>query len=740
MAPLTGRDWVQRVAALVLVVLVVPAVMSVSAFLQDTPIREGEPSPRTVIAPDLIRISDPEATEREQRAAAEAVEPVLVDDEEARREVVQEVRDVFARVRAAREPGDDERPPSRAEQIEALSESVAYLEEEGIRRLVNLSDDDLVEVREDTVEIAQQLARQQIEDGEADAAAEQQLRNELAVRAFPDGVAEGVVDPLIRQAAQPTVRIDEEATAAQREEAAAEVGEVVRTFVGGTAIVSAGEVVDEIQMQALQARGLEGAEPWQWLARAIALAVAATAAVGFYIRAYRARVWASARKLLLLAVLYTAFAAAVQAVALLAPEPTSGWLFLVPAGAVAMLATILFDPPVGVLSALPMAAVVAFTAPSEPGVIVFTVLSAIASVPLVSRLSARGDLRRAALWSTLGYVALATVLAAVFEGPVPVAAAAGLVNGVASAVIVNGSLPFLESVFGVLTATSLLDLQDRNHPLLRELEQKALGSYNHSIQVSTMVDRACRAIGADALLGSVAALYHDIGKVRRPYFFVENQFGIGNPHDDLPPEVSAEIIQRHVSDGIEMARSSRLPAEVVEGIATHHGTTLVSYFYRQAVNAAAADTKVDEAVYRYPGRKPSSKEMAVLMLADCCEGASRAAAQHDRNLTKADLERIVEGLVTDRIDDGQLDEASLTFRELKIVQDAFIEALVGFYHPRITYPALATERAEQDPQPAPSSSAYDGASGGTHTRQPNGGSPGQHQAPSAERSGPADPA
>jgi cyclic-di-AMP phosphodiesterase PgpH len=122
-----------------------------------------------------------------------------------------------------------------------------------------------------------------------------------------------------------------------------------------------------------------------------------------------------------------------------------------------------------------------------------------------------------------------------------------------------GSLPFLESVFGILTATSLLDLADRNHPLLRELEQKALGSYNHSIMVSTMVERACRAVGADALLGSVAALYHDIGKVRRPYFFVENQFAIANPHDELEPRVSAVIIQEHVTDGIEMARSFRLP-------------------------------------------------------------------------------------------------------------------------------------------------------------------------------------
>ncbi len=692
MAPLSGSERAQRLGALVLVLLVVPGILSVAAFLQDTPIREGEPSPRTVISPDLIRIPDPEATERERRAAADAVDEVLVDDDEARREMVQEVRDAFARVRDARAAeGDDE--PSPEEQREALADRLDALDEEGVDLLVSLDDGELDAVRDDTVEMVQQLARQEIREGETDEALDAQLRGELVVRALPERIAEEVVEPLIRDAARPTVMVDDAATAERREAAADEVGEVVRTFVGGTPIVTAGEVVDEIQMEALRARGLEGAEPWQWMLRALGLAGAAALAVGFYLRSYRQRVWGSARKVLLLAVLLTAFTGIVEAIALLAPAPTGGWLYLVPAGAVAMLATILFDPPVGVLSALPMTAVVAFIAPGEPGVIVFTALSAVASVPLVSRLSARGDLRKAALRSTLLYVALATALAAVFEGPWAVAAAAGLLGGVGGAIIVNGSLPFLESVFGVLTATSLLDLQDRNHPLLRELEQKALGSYNHSIQVATMVERACRAIGADSLLGSVAALYHDIGKVRRPYFFVENQFGVGNPHDDLPPETSAEIIQRHVTDGIEMARSSRLPAEIVDGIATHHGTTLVTYFYRQAVNSAADGEEVDEATYRYKGRKPSTKELAVLMLADCCEGAARAAAQHDRNLTREDLERIVRGLIGDRIDDGQLDEANLTFAELTIVEESFIEALVGVYHPRIAYPTLDPAKA-----------------------------------------------
>ncbi|HVL99106.1 MAG TPA: HDIG domain-containing protein [Egibacteraceae bacterium] len=663
-----------------------PALLGVSEFLQDTPIRVGEPSPRTVVAPDTIRVADPDATARAKREAAEAVAPVFLDDEDAKAAIVEQVSDVFARAAAAREAGGDERAPTRGEQIEALRDRLPMLDEEGLTLLVGLSDEQLARVAAESTQIAQQFARQSITEDSVTALADEELPTELVVRPFPDGVAEAVVDPVIRDALRPTVRLDESATAEARRQAANDVADVERSYLGGSVIVSAGEVVDSVQFAALQRRGLEGREPWGSLLRGLLLSTLLTVAVATYLRAYRPHVWRSGKRLLLLAVLAVMFAAALQGVVLTAPS--SGWLYAVPAGAVTMLATILFDPPVGVLATVPLTALVAFTVPGEPGLAAFAAVAGLGSVPLVSRLSARGDLRRAAWQSTLGYTGLAGTFALIFSTPegLPTAMAAGLLNGVMTAVILNGSLPFLESVFGVLTATSLLDLADRNHPLLRELEQKALGSYNHSIMVSTLVERAARRIGADSLLASVAALYHDIGKVARPYFFVENQYGIPNPHDGLDPAASAIIIQRHVTDGLEMARTYRLPAEVVEGIATHHGTTRVGYFYQQALNQASNGQEIDEQHFRYKGRKPSTKEMAILMLADCCEGASRAAALTNRNLSREDLADIVHNLVAERVDDGQLDEASLTFRELATVQDTFIETLVGVYHPRIAYP------------------------------------------------------
>jgi cyclic-di-AMP phosphodiesterase PgpH len=697
---------IRRFLALFIALVGVPLALSITVFGGDTPVRVGEPSPRTIVAPDLIRVPDPDATDRARRQAADEVSAIVVDDQEARAAIVQSVRDAFAVVRDARAPGEDGERANPDEQIEAMRQRLPMLDGEALDLLVRLSDDEVAQSAAEAVAVAREFARQRITEDRIETIANEQLRNELVVRQFPPGVADAVVDPLIRASLRPTVIEDEDATAEARETAADAVAEVVRTFPAFSVIVSAGEEVDSVQFAALRQRGLEGAEPWRPIVKAFIIAFLATAVVVAYLYAYRRPILRSSRRVLLLAVLFLGFALMVEAVALAQTNAGSGWRYVVPIGAIAMLATILFDPPIGVLVSIPAVVLVAFTTSGQSGPPAFAAIAVLATVPLVTRLSSRRALRRAAWQSTLLYGALAGVIAAVFADldTARVAAVAGLINGVLTYMIVSASLPLLESSFKIVTATSLLDLADRNHPLLRELEQKALGSYNHSILVATLVERACRSIGADGLLGSTAALYHDIGKVRQPWFFVENQFGIANPHDELDPETSALIIQEHVTDGITMAQQFRLPPEIVEGIATHHGTTLVSYFHRRAVQEAGAQGHVDEQTYRYKGRKPSSKEMAVLMLADCCEGASRAAALTNRNLSRHDLETICHTLIAERVDDNQLDESSLTFHELKVVTESFIETLTGVYHPRIAYPPPVRDKELGDGSaPAPRS-------------------------------------
>jgi cyclic-di-AMP phosphodiesterase PgpH len=696
------RYWVVRLLIVAIVFVGLPAVLSIPAFLAEVPIRTGEISPRTVIAPVLIRVEDPEATERARQEAADGVDAVVEFDPDAQTAVITQVRDYFAIAEEVRQPGepeedDEDAPeePTTQEQMQAMEGRLAMLNADGRRILAEMEDARLEQVRSETLDIARDLARQRIREGEIDSVVDEQLRTELAVRDISNEEMEEIVGPFIRSAMRPTVVTDEIATARARRDAAANVSEVVRSFPRGSVIVSAGEEATPVQIAALERAGLVGADPRWEILRGLGIVAAIFLVIAGYLRTYRPKLWGSNRDTLLILVLLFAYALLLSSVAA-AVAQNDIWLLAVPSGALAMLATILFAPSVGVLMAIPATLLTAHIAPDAPGAIAFAAAVSLLSVPMVSRLSARGELRRATLRATMGYIVFAGVFTAVFAELelVPVALLAGTVHGLATAVIVLGGLPFIETGFGIVTATSLIDLADRNHPLLRELEQKAIGSYNHSVTVATLVERACRAIDADPLLGSVCALYHDIGKVQRPYFFVENQIGIRNPHDDLEPRVSARIIHRHVDDGMEMATEYNLPAEVVDGIATHHGTTLVTYFYLQAVREAPDDAEISEDDYRYRGRKPDTKETAVLMLADCCEAASRAAAQNDRNLTRDQLVELVEALIADRVDDGQLDDSPLTFSDLSVVRDSFIETLVGVYHPRITYPGRG--RPERD--------------------------------------------
>ncbi|MEX1271834.1 MAG: HDIG domain-containing metalloprotein, partial [Acidimicrobiia bacterium] len=225
---------------------------------------------------------------------------------------------------------------------------------------------------------------------------------------------------------------------------------------------------------------------------------------------------------------------------------------------------------------------------------------------------------------------------------------------------------------------------DRNHEGLQLLQEKAFGSFNHSLMVGTLADAAARSIDANNLLARAAAYYHDLGKTENPLYFIENQFGISNPHDDLEPEESAAIIRRHVTDGMALAKRHKIPSEVAEGIVTHHGDGIMRYFYDKAITAQGEEN-VDPDQFRHAGHKPRSKEMAILMMADAVEGACRAVFEREEPSTEA-IEKVVTRVIDEKAGDGQLQDCDLTMGELTRVKKAFIEALAGHYHRRIQYP------------------------------------------------------
>jgi putative nucleotidyltransferase with HDIG domain len=272
---------------------------------------------------------------------------------------------------------------------------------------------------------------------------------------------------------------------------------------------------------------------------------------------------------------------------------------------------------------------------------------------------------------------------------------ASLAAGVGASIAVVGTFQIVGNLFGILTVFQLLELANPSQPLLRRLLLETPGTYHHSLMVGNLAERAAEATGADPLLARVAAYYHDVGKLANPGAFIENQAGGANVHDELSPEVSAQILRAHTADGIDVAYRANLPKPLIAFIPQHHGTAKIGYFLAKAREQAAAPyggletaagraaaDAVDERRFRHSGPKPQSREAAILMLADSVEASVRSLASHDEPTIRAMVTRIID----ERLDDGQFDECDLTLRDVERIREAFVAQLLGMYHQRIAYP------------------------------------------------------
>ncbi|WP_407941594.1 HD family phosphohydrolase [Metabacillus schmidteae] len=259
------------------------------------------------------------------------------------------------------------------------------------------------------------------------------------------------------------------------------------------------------------------------------------------------------------------------------------------------------------------------------------------------------------------------------------------VSGLVSSVLTIGFMPFFETGFGILSTMKLIELSNPNHPLLRKILTETPGTYHHSVMVANLSESACEAIGANGLLARVGAYYHDIGKTKRPQYFIENQMNIENPHNKLSAQLSKNIIIAHVTDGVDMLKKHKMPKEFIDIAEQHHGTTLLKYFYHQAKQS---NDSIYEEEFRYPGPKPQTKEIAIISIADSVEAAVRSMA----NPTPEKIEKLVKSIISDRLQDHQLDECDITLKELDIIAKSFCESLKGIFHSRIEYPELTKKQ------------------------------------------------
>jgi hypothetical protein len=412
--------------------------------------------------------------------------------------------------------------------------------------------------------------------------------------------------------------------------------------------------------------------------------------LAMFIRKFSPEVYDRPAWLLLIAMLLFLFSLLTKFISFLVDIQAPFYGFLIPMAAVGMVITILFDARVAIMSVLFASVITAIATNFNYVYMISGLLGGIFSSFVVTRASVRSDVVKSGF--IIAGILAALTAALTISGnnflTVIFYSSMSLVNGIACSIITIGVLPFLENIFGVTTSMRLLELSSPNNPLLKRLLMEAPGTYNHSLVVGNIAESAADAIGANSLLIRVASYYHDIGKTKRPYFFSENQIG-ENIHDDINPGLSRIIIINHLKDGVEMAQKSRLPKQIIDLISQHHGSSIISYFYHRQKKMDYRNV-ITEQTFRYPAKKPQSKEAAILMLADAVEATARSIALQ----SPSHIEHMIKNIVYDKLADGQLDECDLTLKELNNIMSAFNQILIGIYHSRVKYPEQVVKPGE----------------------------------------------
>ena len=480
----------------------------------------------------------------------------------------------------------------------------------------------------------------------------------------------------------PNTQLSASKTAAARAAASNKVVDVFVDVRQGEIVVRAGDPITALTVEKLEQLGLTRPrlEAATLAGHALVAILLAALLVAFLWR-FEPTIWFRNRSLLLFALALLGTAVALR----IAADRTL-WAYVLPTAATVLLTAILLDGAAGAAMALALAALAGVMNQDSFGPAAYSLAGGLAAVITIVRAERLNVFVRAGVAIGLSNVVVLTAFNLMEQRDLPAilqGLAAGSVNAALAVFLAVGSFAVLGNLFGIMTVFQLLELANPSSRLLRRLLMETPGTYHHSVMVGNLAERAAETIGADPLLARVAAYYHDIGKMKNPLAFIENQAGAHNIHDDLTPESSARIIAGHVRDGIDLGYEFGLPVQIIGFIPQHHGTSVMSYFYGKALRELGGDEEVAARDrYRYPGPKPQSREAAILMLADGVEASVRSLEEKDEVSIRTMVNRIVDA----RVEDGQLDEAELTLRNLTQIKEAFVQQLLGMYHTRIQYP------------------------------------------------------
>ena len=674
---------VRKIVLFLLFFILNTALLSMDFLPDKVSLTVGQVSERDVVAPRTVSFVDEPRTKKLENEVLTGVANVYDLDTSAAVTAEDEVSRIFRAVRAVQA---DKTLKTPEERIARLKVNIAgALLEQTMTVLPLLSPAELEQMEDQARTILRKYLYRGIRNEELENVRKQAVSDVEKTGFGESGVQAllGIIQPHLK----PNFVLNPRETELRRQAALRKMEPIRITVKSGQIVVRRGEVVTDEQVQMMMELGLH--RPQIGVARILGLALYVLLIMGILLISFQRffpDIFADDRRLLLigLVILLTLIIGRV------------GHFysdFVTPIAVGPLLIAILVTPETALMISTTMALLFGLITEQNARVFSFVLLGSFAGVYSVAKFSQGYSLARAGLWVSVANVATIVTTGMIEEigfRQILSESLMGAVGGIAAAILAIGVLPYLEQAFRITTSEKLLNLARPNHPLLQRLLLEAPGTYYHSILVGNLAETAADQIGADPILSRVGAYYHDVGKIQRPYFFVENQANMENPHTKLSPSLSTMIITSHIRDGLEFCREYKLPEVIADIVGQHHGTSLVSYFYKQAAEGEHGECIIEED-FRYDGPKPQSREAALIMLADGCEAAVRAIGKPNMNR----IENTVRRIINERLKDGQLNECDLTLRDLNIIGDIFIRVLCSTCHSRIEYPADAVRELER---------------------------------------------
>ncbi len=646
-------------------------------------------------------VIDEKQSDELRKQAASKVQKVYQGDQYALSNTETEINNFFSTLMEIM--NSDDKQEKLLDLLDSSSKRKDYLnlkynQQQLAAYLLNTPISDIETMRQTSIMAVRGIMSKPLTD-EAIKGASEQVDKQVDALAFAPQAQE-IMKLVISNSLRPNLIFNEEATNKAIEEAMASVQPVQKTIKAGEIIVREGDRVTEEQISILEQLGIQRSKsyPLTILGAGLFVFLSFWLIIEFLRRYYR-DIFENDRLMLLIGLVFIIILLITRFLTIIKisnqPDINNLMAYLAPVAAGSMLIAILLDNRLAYFLTMIMALYVGLLAEGNQLFYAITAfVGGSVGVFQVYKLNQTSDLARSGLYIALAnMVSIITLFLIGGNWSLNLAITGvliGAINGIFSAVLMIGALPYLESAFSITSMNKLLDFSNPNHYLLRRLLLEAPGTYHHSLMVGNLAEASAESIGANPLMVRVGAYYHDIGKIKRPNYFVENQQGFDNPHEKIAPALSALIITSHVKDGVEMAREARLPQTIIDFIEQHHGTSLTKYFYNRAMEEDR-DGKLGEESFRYEGPKPKRKEVALVMLADSVEAAVRSLS--DPRPEK--IRNMVRLLIKDKLNDGQLELCDLTFKDLDTIGNSFCKVLEGMYHKRIEYPETIVREFEK---------------------------------------------